>query len=114
MKNVVTLQAEKQVYLEAQLVVEIPDGIEIDEGKIQLLCDQPIMDFVYGHGVDWEEIDSEWPQVTGIDSVEASDDQDDVADIRLVQTKDGSLIPSGNDGKNCVVARDAADDVCAT
>ena len=95
MKYDITVQAEKQVYLEARLLVEIPDGIEIDERKIQELCEDQIMDFIGSHGVDWEEIDEEWPEVSGVDSVEVAFDPDDEADICFVLDKDGSLVPQG-------------------
>lgn len=95
MKYVIIAQAEKLVYLEARLVVEIPDGVAMHEDKIQDLCHEPIDDFVNDQGVDWEENDYEWPSYTGIDSVEVADDPDEDADICFVLTKDGSLVPEG-------------------
>ena len=95
MKYVVTVQAEKTVYLEARVLVEIPDEIDVDEKTIQEHCEDQIMDFVGCNGVDWEEIDEEWPEVSGIDEVEVYEFQDEEAEIRFVLDKDGSLVPQG-------------------
>ncbi len=94
MKYVVTVQAEKQVYLEVQVLVEIPDGIEFDEGKIQNLCFDPALELAEEGELDWVEIDTEWPSFSGVDSVEELDDPDEEADIRFVQAEDGSLVPA--------------------
>lgn len=95
MKYVVIAQAEKRVYLEAQVVVEIPDGVAIDEGKIQELCHEPVMKYVANEDVRWEEYDSELPEFTGVDDVEVAHAPDDEADIRFVLDKDGSLVFEG-------------------
>ncbi|KAA5537981.1 hypothetical protein FYK55_27960 [Roseiconus nitratireducens] len=98
MKYVVTVQAEKQVYLEVQVLVEFPDGIKVDEGIIQNLCFEPAMALAENGELNWEEIDSEWPSFSGIDSIEELDDPDEEADLRFIQAEDGSLVPADRAG----------------
>ena len=93
MKYVIKVQAEKQLYLEAQLVVDIPDRFAKDALDIQRLCEQPAKIFVSRNDVSWEEIDYRSPDFSGVYSVRVDDNLDDEADIRFVYAKDGSLVP---------------------
>jgi len=82
------------------VLVEIPDEIDVDEKTIQEHCEDQIMDFVGCNGVDWEEIDEEWPEVSGIDEVEVYEFQDEEAEIRFIYTEDGSLLPADRAGSS--------------
>ncbi|MCD0459574.1 hypothetical protein [Roseiconus lacunae] len=92
MKYVLTVLAERQVYMQTEIVLEIPDGIDFDENKAQKYCLDPIDDFAFNTGVVWEELESDWPELTTVESVETTD-EDYEADIRFSQAEDGSLYP---------------------
>lgn len=102
MKYALTFLAERRVYMQSEIVVEIPDGIKFDKGKAQKQCLEHIDYFAFDTGVVWEELESDWPELTEVQSVAVADDQDYQPDIRFVQAEDGSLMPEGtaNDGKS--------------
>ena len=92
MKCIVTVDLEHRVWLEADVVVEVPDGVEVNEIGLSEALENQVLDLISAEELGLDVTDVEFPQYVRVSCVKRCDDLSRDPQIHLAAGGHGSLV----------------------